>query len=384
MMCGELGRHGRRFPDNLDRPHVPVSPSELPAPVDVRIVSVTRSFGDVVAVQNISLSVFKGEFFSLLGPSGCGKTTTLRIIGGFDEFDSGEVYLQGKRIDKVAAHRRDTNMVFQQLALFPHLTVTENIAFGLRLKGEPRDVIAQKVADVLALVSLQGYGARAIHQLSGGQQQRVAIARALVNQPAVLLLDEPLGALDVKLRAQMQVELKAIQRRLGTTFIFVTHDQGEAFAMSDRVALMNAGQIEQIGTPRQLYDHPASRFVATFVGETNLFDGRVTGLTSEGRVLVEVGGFSFEVSAPGFVVGDAICCSVRPEHVVMERTHAAANAGVIRSVVFQGAVLKVSAEAAGGRLIEAQIFNRGESDLLRPGDQVAIGWPSQFVVVLPK
>ena len=288
-------------------------------PIDVQITGVTRSFGSVVAVKNVSISIRKGEFFSLLGPSGCGKTTTLRIIGGFEELDSGEVRLQGKRIDGVPPHKRNTNMVFQQLALFPHLTVSENVAFGLKLKRMNNDQIARKVEDALALVSLNDYGERGIHQLSGGQQQRVAIARALVNEPAVLLLDEPLGALDVKLRAQLQTELKAIQQRLGTTFIFVTHDQGEAFAMSDRLALMKDGEIEQIGTPRELYDHPASRFVATFVGDTNLFDGTVVETNADGLAFVDADGFRFAVNAPGFTRGDAICCSVRPEHITLKR-----------------------------------------------------------------
>lgn len=355
-------------------------------PIDVQIIGVTRSFGSVVAVKNVSISIHKGEFFSLLGPSGCGKTTTLRIIGGFEELDSGEVRLQGKRIDGALPHKRNTNMVFQQLALFPHLTVSENVAFGLKLKRMNRDQIARKVQDALALVSLNELGERGIHQLSGGQQQRVAIARALVNEPAVLLLDEPLGALDVKLRAQLQIELKAIQQRLGTTFIFVTHDQREAFAMSDRLALMKDGEIEQIGTPRELYDHPASRFVATFVGDTNLFDGPVVETNADGLAFVDADGFRFAVNAPGFTRGDAICCSVRPEHITLKRCAGGegVNSCVVKSVVFQGALVKVTAEACNGRLIEAQMLNRGESDRLAPGEHVSLSWPEDLVAVLTK
>ncbi len=356
------------------------------AAVDVRIVNVTRYFGEVAAVRNVSLSIQRGEFFSLLGPSGCGKTTTLRIIGGFEEPDSGEVYLQEKRINGVAPHRRNTNMVFQQLALFPHLTVAENIAFGLRLKGASRADVERKVHDALSLVSLEGYEQRAIHQLSGGQQQRVAIARALVNEPAVLLLDEPLGALDVQLRAQLQTELKAIQRRLGTTFIFVTHDQNEAFAMSDRLALMNAGEIEQIGTPRELYDQPATRFVATFVGDTNIFDGRILDIGADGVATVAADGLRFSAVAPGKKSGDPLCCSVRPEHIVLE-AHSSAengNTGNVRSIVFQGAIVKLIVEVAGGRTVEVQALNQGKAAAVALGDAVVMHWPETMVVVLSK
>jgi spermidine/putrescine transport system ATP-binding protein len=224
---------------------------------DVELVDVRRDFDTVAAVDDVSLAIGRGEFFSLLGPSGCGKTTILRMIGGFETPTAGEIRIQGRRVDGIPANRRPTNMVFQQLALFPHLSVYENVAFGLRLKGLSEDGIRRRTGDALAMVGLEALAARNIAQISGGQQQRVALARALVNEPAVLLLDEPFAALDVKLRLQMQGELKALQNRLGTTFVFVTHDQGEAFAISDRIAVMNSGRIEQVGTPRGLYDHPS-------------------------------------------------------------------------------------------------------------------------------
>ena len=261
----------------------------------VELADVERIFGGVRAVQSVSLTIAKGEFFSLLGPSGCGKTTTLRIVAGFETPSRGEVRIGGQRVTGLPANKRPTNMVFQQLALFPHLSVFENVAFGLRLRRLGTAEIRGRVREALALVNLDGFEERGATQLSGGQQQRVALARALVNEPAVLLLDEPFAALDLKLRMQMQIELKALQRRLGTTFIFVTHDQTEAFAMSDRIALMNAGRVEQVGSPRDLYERPANRFVAEFMGETNLIEGRVL----QGGARMQVDGTLLEIDLPG-------------------------------------------------------------------------------------
>ncbi|MDQ3811387.1 MAG: ABC transporter ATP-binding protein, partial [Chloroflexota bacterium] len=251
----------------------------LVAAAAVELCEVTKRFGSHVAVDRVSLSIQQGEFFSLLGPSGCGKTTTLRMVAGFVYPDEGEIRIAGRLVNDVPAYRRDTNLVFQQLALFPHLDVFDNIAFGLRVKRKMRrSEINERVRAVLQLVELGGFEARRIRQLSGGQQQRVAIARALINEPAVLLLDEPLGALDLKLRLQMQLELKAIQQRVGITFLFVTHDQGEALTMSDRIAVMNNGRIEQVASSEEIYSHPMTRFVATFIGDTNLFGGTFVGL----------------------------------------------------------------------------------------------------------
>ena len=257
--------------------------------VDVKLVDVVKKFGETVAVDHIDLEVEDGEFFSLLGPSGCGKTTTLRMIGGFEEPTSGLIELQGQDVTWLPPYRRNVNTVFQNYALFPHLTIFENVAFGLRRKGAKDSEVKRRVKDMLALVELPGFEARKPTQISGGQAQRVALARALINKPAVLLLDEPLGALDLKLRKQMQVELKRIQQEVGITFIYVTHDQEEAMTMSDRIAVMNRGRYEQLGEPEVLYERPTTRFVAGFLGVSNLpgaddgADGSVTRRRTAGR-----------------------------------------------------------------------------------------------------
>src|SRR5437867_12516009 len=241
----------------------------------IELRDVTRAFGEVVAVDRVALGSRSGEFVALLGPAGCGKTTTLRIVAGFERPSGGDVYLAGRRVNDVPPYRRETNLVFQQLALFPHLDVFDNVAFGLRMRRRPGAEVRERVRKALELVDLAGYELRRMHELSGGQQQRVAIARALVNEPAVLLLDEPLGSLDLKLRLAMQRELKAMQRRSGTTFVYVTHDQGEALAMADRVAVMQLGKIAQLGAPEQIYSKPATRFVAHFIGDTNIIPATV-------------------------------------------------------------------------------------------------------------
>src|SRR5438128_4940237 len=240
--------------------------------VAIALEGVSKGFGETRAVRDVTLAIGEGEFFSLLGPSGCGKTTTLRMIAGFEVPDEGRVLLHGKDVTSTLPSRRPVNMVFQQYALFPHMSVYDNVAFGLKVKRVPRAEHRDRVHEMLRVVSLEGMDKRRARQLSGGQQQRVALARALVNRPAALLLDEPLGALDVKLRKHMQLELKRIQHDLGTTFVYVTHDQEEALAMSDRIAVMNGGRVEQLGTPREIYEHPASDFVADFVGTVNVLD----------------------------------------------------------------------------------------------------------------
>src|ERR671937_2643214 len=250
--------------------------AEEPEPrVAIALDRVGKRFGGVSAVTDVSLEIGDGEFFSLLGPSGCGKTTTLRMIAGFERPDTGRIVLQGDDVTEVPANRRAVNMVFQQYALFPHMSVYDNVAFGLKVKRVPRSEHRQRVQEMLRVVSLEGLDRRRARQLSGGQQQRVALARALVNRPAALLLDEPLGALDVKLRKQMQLELKRIQLELGTTFVYVTHDQEEALSMSDRIAIMNNGVVDQIGIPREVYERPATAFVADFVGVLNAIDFRI-------------------------------------------------------------------------------------------------------------
>src|SRR5215218_1228557 len=272
-------RGTKRMADTSVQPASRRAPPEddgLPA---IELVGVEKTFssaaGDVRAVEHVNLRIAEGEFFSLLGPSGCGKTTTLRMVAGFEEPTSGQILLHGRDMVGVPPYRRDVNMVFQQYALFPHMDVFENVAFGLRRKKVPKDELRRRVTETLELVELEGREKRRPRQLSGGQQQRVALARALVNRPRALLLDEPLGALDLKLRQAMQLELKRIQREVGITFVYVTHDQEEALTMSDRLVVMNAGRIEQLGSPRELYEYPATRFVANFIGTSNILTGRL-------------------------------------------------------------------------------------------------------------
>ncbi len=281
----------------------------------VELSDVTKTFGEIVAVEEMSLAIQDGEFFSLLGPSGCGKTTTLRMIAGFEQPTVGQVYIKGQPMAQIPAYRRPVNTVFQNYALFPHMSVAQNVAFGLQMKKVPKTEIRQRVAEVLALVQLPDMGERKPKQLSGGQQQRVALARALVNRPSVLLLDEPLGALDLKLRKAMQLELKQIQAEVGITFIYVTHDQEEALTMSDRIAVMSDGVVQQVGQPREIYEHPGSRFVADFIGETNFVDGQVTELAD---VIMVSSGDVHMLGAPSkqsIEVGQGVTLAIRPEKI---------------------------------------------------------------------
>jgi spermidine/putrescine transport system ATP-binding protein len=274
------------------KPHNNPDPAEN-YPIAVEIRGVSKKFDNVVALDNVSLKIRKGEFFSLLGPSGCGKTTLLRVIGGLELPSSGELLIDGKNAVGQPPYLRSTNMIFQHLALFPHMTVFDNVAFGLRMKKVLKSEIHRKVKEALALIQLEGFGNRKIQQLSGGQQQRVAMARGLVNDPSVLLLDEPLGALDLQLRLQMQVELRRLHRSLQGTFIFVTHDQSEAMVMSNRIAVMKEGQILQVGKPEEIYEQPKTKFVAAFIGYTNLLKGRVVEQLDENRYLFDGEGLRF-------------------------------------------------------------------------------------------
>jgi spermidine/putrescine transport system ATP-binding protein len=279
------------------------------------IVKTFHSHGDAVAaVKGVDAAIGEGEFFSLLGPSGCGKTTTMRMIAGFDEPTEGEVFLHGQNVVGVPPNKRDINMVFQSYALFPHMSVFENVAFGLRRKGVSKDEVARRAGEMLEIVDLKGREKRRPRELSGGQQQRVALARALVNRPRALLLDEPLGALDLKLRQAMQVELKRIQREVGITFVYVTHDQNEALTMSDRIAVMNDGLIEQLGSPRDIYERPASKFVAGFIGTSNVMSGTVTRAES-GRAVIEPGPGERIVVTQEVAAGATIELTVRPEKI---------------------------------------------------------------------
>lgn len=281
----------------------------------VELTSVTKQFGDFVAVHDLDLQIRDGEFFSLLGPSGCGKTTTLRMIAGFEQPTTGEVYIHGQPVAGIPPYRRPVNTVFQSYALFPHMTVAQNVAFGLEMKKVTRPEIERRVAETLELVQLRQMENRRPRQLSGGQQQRVALARALVNRPEVLLLDEPLGALDLKLRKAMQLELKQIQAEVGITFVYVTHDQEEALTMSDRIAVMDAGIVQQVGDPRDIYEHPNNRFVADFIGETNFVTGSVAELGDV--VTVDLGDLPVRGSADGrsLSLGQAITLAIRPEKI---------------------------------------------------------------------
>ncbi len=297
----------------------------------ISLKDINIAFDGETILNNISLDIKDKEFVTLLGPSGCGKTTTLRIIGGFVTPDSGTVSFEGNIINNVPPHKRNVNTVFQRYALFPHLNVYDNIAFGLRVKKMPEKEIQKRVQEILEIVNLRGFEKRSVNRLSGGQQQRVAIARALVNRPKVLLLDEPLGALDLKLRKEMQIELKAIQQRLEITFIYVTHDQEEALTMSDTVVVMNKGDIQQIGTPVDIYNEPINAFVADFIGESNILDGIM-----RRDLLVEIGGKEFECVDKGFGENTPVDVVIRPEDIKLINEEDAKITGVVESVTFKG------------------------------------------------
>jgi spermidine/putrescine transport system ATP-binding protein len=354
----------------------------------ISLEQVAKRYAGVDAVQDVSVDVAEGEFFSLLGPSGCGKTTTLRMIAGFVTPDSGRIVLQGRDVTSVPPNRRPVNMVFQQYALFPHMSVYDNVAFGLSVKHVPRREHRTRVGDLLEVVSLAGYERRRPRELSGGQQQRVALARALVNRPAALLLDEPLGALDVKLRKQMQLELKRIQHELGTTFVYVTHDQEEALAMSDRIAVMNAGRVEQMATPREIYDQPASAFVADFIGSLNALDLTVDDVVG-GYAVARVGERErIVVPVDSFVrSGSAIRVAVRPEHVRIGDVGEAllgdgsSLEGTIAEIVFLGMYTQFHVDTAAGRVVSHRLAESGP-DSFETGSAVALTWPADDAYTL--
>jgi spermidine/putrescine transport system ATP-binding protein len=357
----------------------------------ISLRDVRKSFGRIEAVRGISLDVYEGEFLTLLGPSGCGKTTTMRMIAGFEEPDGGRIYLRGLDVVGVPPNRRAVNMVFQHYALFPHMSVEENVAYGLKLKKVPKGERARQVREMLDIVRLSGMERRRPGQLSGGQQQRVALARALVNRPAALLLDEPLGALDVKLRKQMQLELKRIQDELGTTFVYVTHDQDEALSMSDRIAVMNQGLIEQLASPREIYEHPATPFVADFVGVLNAMEIRV----DEVRDMTATMRFGDDervvVPTPsGASVGTTVTAAVRPERVSIRPAASGGDGaddgsrlrGTVALVVYLGTLTQFHVDTSLGTRLVAHRLSDDAATAVRDGDEVVLSWEADAASVL--
>jgi spermidine/putrescine transport system ATP-binding protein len=353
--------------------------------VAIELESVGKRFGKAAAVRDVTLSILEGEFFSLLGPSGCGKTTTLRMIAGFEAPDEGRIMLQGRDGTDVSANRRPVNMVFQQYALFPHMSIYDNVAFGLKVKRVPKRDHHDRINEILRVVELEGLERRRPRQLSGGQQQRVALARALVNRPAALLLDEPLGALDVKLRKQMQLELKRIQNELGTTFVYVTHDQDEALAMSDRIAVMNNGRVEQIGEPREIYEHPTTSFVADFIGSLNALEFTahelvggfaVMRLGERERIVVPVGS--------DVHVGDSFKVAVRPERVQIGGAATDGGSsleGTIAEIVYLGMYTQFHVDTPAGRVVSHRLAEESLAPLALQS-RVLLSWEPEYTSVL--
>jgi spermidine/putrescine transport system ATP-binding protein len=362
------------------------------AQIDVRLDRITKRFHEVVAVDDLSLDIQHGEFFSMLGPSGCGKTTTLRMIGGFEEASEGTIYLGDADVTGLPPFKRDVNTVFQNYALFPHLTVFENVAFGLRRKKVAAGEIGTRVREMLELVELPGYEKRKPTQLSGGQQQRVALAREQINHPRVLILDEPLGALDLKLRKQMQLELKRIQTEVGITFIYVTHDQEEAMTMSDRIAVMRAGHIEQLGTSEELYERPKTAFVAGFLGVSNLLEGAVAGRDGSLLAVRLSDGTVLRAPAPDTPTNGAVRVGVRPEKLRVqpgERNGPADGLNALRGTILDASYIGVSTQylvqtAEGHRLtVYAQnLDTAGASEVIADGQPVVLTWKPQHSFVI--
>jgi spermidine/putrescine transport system ATP-binding protein len=362
-------------------PRVAPAQTRRPEPkvVDIRLEGVTKQFDDVVAVDDLSLEIEQGSFFALLGPSGCGKTTTLRMIGGFEEPTAGTIYLGNRPVTGLPPYRRDVNTVFQSYALFPHLSIFENVAFGLKRQGTARKDVGGRVLEMLRLVELEGMERRKPRQLSGGQQQRVALARALVCKPRVLLLDEPLGALDLKLRKQMQLFLKRIQHEIGITFVHVTHDQEEAMTMADRIAVMSKGRIEQLGTPDELYERPETPFVAGFLGVSNLLPGVVAGeeqVRLDGGTLVQV--------APEALAGrrGRVAVGIRPEKIHVDAAEANTLDGKVAERAYVGVATQYIVETSSGRLTVYVQNVRPGAEGAAPGDRLTLSWSPDATFVV--
>ena len=349
---------------------------------DVELQNVIKKYGSIIAVDNVNFYIKPGEFFSLLGPSGCGKSTTLRLISGFEEPTSGEIRIGGQVVNDVPPYKRNVGMVFQSLALFPHLSVGENIAFGLKLKKLQKNEIDERVTTMLDLVELPGYQSRKINELSGGQKQRVALARALVTEPSVLCLDEPLGALDLKLRIQMQTEIRKIHEKTGNTFIYVTHDQGEAMAMSDIIVVMSNGKVEQIGSPKEVYEKPLTKFVAQFVGESNLLQGRYL---EENRI--SVNGFDLKGNYAKDLYNRDIYISIKPEKIMVTKSHYIRKfdnsiEGEIIDFIYRGddTIYKISI----GEKFELSARAQSIGGQFGKGEDVFVSWNVEDAVILPR
>ncbi len=350
----------------------------------VSLMNVDKLYGDNHVVKNMNMNIAEGEFLTLLGPSGCGKTTTLRMISGFEMPSSGTIKVQGERVDKKEPYQRDVNTVFQNYALFPNMNVYDNVAYGLRVKKVPKNEIKERVLEALKMVQLEGFEKRRITQMSGGQKQRVAIARAIINRPKVLLLDEPLGALDLKLRKQMQIELKRLQKKLGITFVYVTHDQEEALTMSDRIAIINQGRIEQLAAPKDIYEHPKTKFVASFIGETNLLDAMVLSIDGDKAVIgTEVGKATVMIDPKKKIkVSDGVAVSIRPENMKFSKTPVEGFSikGVVKEQIFVGNLIKMMITLNDGTEIRINRFDA--DDLAENGELLYLYWDLQKGVVI--
>ncbi len=350
----------------------------------VEIKHVNKIFGENHVVHDLDLTIYKGEFLTMLGPSGCGKTTILRMIGGFEEPTDGQILVEGERVEEKEPFERNVNTVFQSYALFPHMNIFSNIAYGLKMKKVKKEEISIRVGEMLALVQLNGFEKRYPSQLSGGQKQRVAIARALINQPKVLLLDEPLGALDLKLRKEMQLELKNLQKKLGITFVYVTHDQEEALTMSDRIAVMNQGYLDQLGTPEQVYEKPATKFVADFIGESNIFEATITEI-KEGKASIglEVGYASGQVEKDTvYAPSEMVYACVRPEKVLFSQDEIEGFniTGIVKEQIYVGNIIKSNVIIGNGQTVKLSRLNADE--VPKVGERINLYWNPDDVVIM--